>query len=179
MILIQNNEIKNVVRTNTINIPKEIPRTQSFFYMPLITYSYLIISYQKQQKKLTMIPKNVTQILSLFITLMDFIDESFENKYIFLCSMITSICEYIKNDYEFVDKLYNCKKPIINVGHLCDSIQEKILSNSIINKKFFIDFISHAKDTGTSITLGYIINETKIINIKFIIDVFIQIKYDI
>lgn len=178
-ILIQNNEIKNIIRTNMIDIPKEMPKTQSFFYMPIITYSYLIINYQKQRNKITMISRNITRMLSIFIILMDFIDESYESKYIFLCHMITSVCGCIKNNFGLVDRLYEHNKPIINVGHFCDNIQEKILSNSIIDKNVFINFISHTKDKNISTTLRDIINETKIINIKFVIDIFIQIKYDI
>jgi len=121
-------------------IPGTLPKTQSFFYMPLLTHAYLNV------KKISL-PDKVTEKINLIKTLRLFTDERYN-------SMLDGIIYKLRKHPDLVilmEKSYkniegkgdkHSREPIDDVGHLRGDIQEKILNESYISTEKKVLFTS-------------------------------------
>lgn len=180
--LYNNIAIKKILGTNITNPPNSLPGTQSIFYMPIITFAYLIVTYQKQNKKYETIPIEILRSVGYFFTITR--EKLFDTSYYIFCGIVSAVCEYImsKDNLTRLNNEYNAdgKIPINSPSHIKDTAQENILSNSILQKEILVRFAeSLGKNVSeeNNILLTEIIIDNSIHDVKTIMDLYIEFFY--
>ena len=116
-------------------LPRHAPKTQSFYYMPLLTHAYYMV------KKIEM-----TEILKNFIKSIKQLPLLIEERY---TSILDGIVYCLKhNDENYIDmmeKSYRSDKPHNehNIGHISGELQEKILQSSYISHTKYNLYFRH------------------------------------
>lgn len=181
--LYNNVSIKKIFYTNTINPPNSLPGTQSIFYMPIITFAYFIVTYQKQNKKYETIPIEILRSVGYFFTISQ--DKSFDTTYNIFCGIISAVCEYIITGDHLVhlNNEYNAdgKIPINSPSHIKDTAQENILSSSMVEKNILVRFaesLGRNVSEENNILLTEIIIDNSIYDVKTILDLYIEFFYN-
>lgn len=179
-ILLNNCELKRRLFMVHMNIPEQIPATQSIFYMPLITFAYSLVKCQKQQKKITSIPNDILNSVSIFFVLFD--NNRRDELYKLLCHTTSAIYDYVMCHYNEIEDAY--KKdggiPMNKVSHIRDAIQENILTHSIMDGIIFNNFVSMMLDiypNDVQEVICGVQNSDIQRTVKLMIDMCIQMRY--
>ena len=166
------NELRNIMRQYYDR--KQVYRreeTQSIFYMPIISVAYWIVRCQRQRKTTRMICFKILEHISKIFYIIDC--NNYDDTFDILCIILTHICDYINHHYEMIEEYYNKDKgiPMNGISHIGQKEQEEILNNSKIRKDE-MEIICNKCKKSVSDVITY--NENDTIDIKYIIDIFIQ-----
>ena len=162
------------------NPPKQLPKTQSIFYMPIISVAYLLYSMGYQWNIQN--NKNIIKTIGRITNLKNSNYEIFE-------MMMRAVMEYIaandiqaNNRYQveeerltLLEKEYMRDKLMSDYeGHISADSQEKILSNSIINLKN-----DQYKQTIQKLIYTFsLLNGMENIDVKSLLDILIYTHYN-
>ena len=147
-------------------LPLNLPSTQSFFYMRIITYAYLNLI---NDPNTTLVPNCFIQTFYQLLELKN-MDK------LVLDSMNTSVINYLKRD-DNLNKLINfydqdCKPNnhfnIVTEGHISGSNQEKILDEAVLEL---------TEDDYKQTPLHYFY-DGKVISVKDALDYYLLVNYN-
>jgi hypothetical protein len=121
-----------------IPLPKEMPKTQSFYYMPLLTHAYYTV---KKLELTSILKKHIRSIKQLPLLT--------EERYL---AMLEGVIWFLtRTDPSYINKmemLYALDTPhsVHNVGHIHGNIQEEILSKSYLSKEKYNLYFKYFKN---------------------------------
>ena len=115
-----------------IKLPKSLPKTQSSFYMPLLSEAYLIVKKKE-------IPEGLVKQIN-YIKQLPLLTEERYKKFlegiIYKLKKYPELIDLMTRSYQNIDNKGDkySREPIDNAGHIRGDIQEIILYNSYVGK---------------------------------------------